>query len=202
MEIHATTEIVPEGYDPDVWNSLPPDIKEELCPSCPPPPPPQNHRLGRSNGSTQSFISFSKSKSPGTAVKDDTFPPSYKSIDGRNISSNTSPVVVPSCACNRPMTLSRVSRIGKNRGRHYYACGKKTCHAYLWADHIAHPEPPGGIVWMPFTEDYGWKLVNGDGFRAGENPALPKQQTHRAPPHPHIYTPLLPLYTYVDHTSY
>ena len=99
----------PEGIDSDTWNALPQEIKDELRPA------PSSSTKKRGDV-IQSFLSFGSNSEENRLDKDDQFPPSFKSIDGRNVGHNSSDVRVPKCGCNRDMKLSRVSRSGKNQG--------------------------------------------------------------------------------------
>jgi hypothetical protein len=109
-------DTIPDNYDVEVWNSLPQDIKDELKRVA---PAKSTAASSSCKAGTQSFLSFGAKVTSNGLKRDDSFPPSYKSIDGRNSDSCGTDVIIPECGCRQKMKLSRVSRAGKNQGMTY-----------------------------------------------------------------------------------
>jgi hypothetical protein len=151
----------PAGYDPSVWYDLPDDIRQELVQSM------KSNRRESGDGKKklqQLSLRFSSEKEIEN-WKDETFPPTPGSIDGRKETSNhKNSIARPErCRCGKIMTARQVSKVGVNQGRYFYACTLKQCNSFVWAEGIPHRPSALNLEWKYFRHSDGWKMISSPG---------------------------------------
>jgi len=122
----------------------------------------------------------------GELFRDAAFPPTLTSIDGKGrpastrrrpdahrrratqMQNLTDEGETPHCACKMKCRLCTVVKDGVNQGRLFWACFKKACGYFEWADHNApHSSRVKALVWRRLSPPL-YQIVNSKGYLAGD----------------------------------
>lgn len=182
MEDSTTGTILkcPPGYDKDVWDALPQEIRDELSKSAPPP------STTSSKGSLpmlkQQRISFKQHHDIDPSALlfvDKSFPASSESINGLQTISkdigNNKKVESIKCKCSPPRIaiMKQVQKDGINQGKYYLTCPQRSCNFFAWAEEkltsaLSQQYHKTSYEWIRFSPSQGYRMNSNNGFRPSD----------------------------------